>query len=386
VHLGQLVLRNAARSPLRTSMTVLTVAIMLTAFVFPRTLVVAQRQQVDETPNDRVLVLPRRGWRSGLPRRYVDEVRATPGVRQALGVRQAGLKLPGKENVFFGSQALDAEPFIAMHYELVAPPEQKQAFLADQASMFVGQELAREQGWKLGDRVVFQSRLAPGEWALTVAGIFQSMRGEWAKRQLWMHYDQLNRALPLDDRDRLGFITAQIFEPNQGSAIARALDLHFDASPVRTLTMEDRVLTAANVGRIGAVLNALDVVSYLILVVVLAILTNTLSLNVHERTREFGVLRAIGFSPKHLYLLVLGEAAVLGLVGAAMGLALTYPLLEGLIGPYLQEELSFPATKVPWRVALGAAAAGVTLAMLAAGLPAARLGRLEVRDALGRVV
>ncbi|HWO11563.1 MAG TPA: ABC transporter permease, partial [Polyangiaceae bacterium] len=134
-----------------------------------------------------------------------------------------------------------------------------------------------------------------------------------------------------------------------------------------------------------AVLAALDLVSYLILVVVLAILTNTLSLNVRERTHEFGVLRAIGFGPKHLYLLVFGEAAVLGLAGAAAGLALTYPLLEGLIGPYLQEALQFPPTDVPWQVALGAAAASVTLAMIAAGLPAVHLGRLEVREALGRV-
>jgi putative ABC transport system permease protein len=385
VHLGQLMLRNAARSPLRTSMTVLTVAIMLTAFVFPRTLVEAQRQQVRETPNDRVLVLPRRGWRGGLPRRYVDEVRATEGVRQALGSRWAGLKLPGKEELFFQSQALDVEPFIAMHHELVAPEAQKQAFVADQASMFVGIELAREQGWKVGDRLVFQSRAFPGEWALTVAGIYESVRGEWAKRSLWMHYDQLNRAVPLDERDKVQFITAQLIEPNEGGRIAKALDVHFDASPVRTLTMEDRVLTAANVGRIGAVLTALDFVSYLILLVVLAILTNTLTLNVRERTREFGVLRAIGFAPKHLYLLVLGEAAVLGLAGALLGLALAYPLLEGLIGPYLQEALNFPATKVHWQVALGAAVAGVTLAMLAAALPAARLGRIEVREALGRV-
>ncbi len=366
-------------------MTVLTVAIMLTAFVFPRSLVHAQRRQVQETPNDRVLVLPKRGWRGGLPRRYTDEVRATEGVRQALGARWAGLKLPGKEDVFFAAQALDVEPFIAMHYELVAPEAQKQAFVADPASIFVGRDLARERGWNVGDRIVFQSRAFPGEWALTVAGIYDSTRGEWAKRSLWMHYDELNRALPLDERDKLQFITAQIYEPNQGGRIAKALDLHFDASPVRTLTMEDRVLTAANVGRIGAVLTALDVVSYLILLVVLAILTNTLSLNVRERTREFGVLRAIGFSPKHLYLLVVGEAAVLGLVGAGLGLALTYPLLEGLVSPYLQETLQFPATQVPFQVALGAALAGVALAMLAAALPAARLGRLEVRDALGRV-
>jgi hypothetical protein len=47
----------------------------------------------------------------------------------------------------------------------------------------VGRQLAREQGWKVGDRIVFQSRAFPGEWALTIAGTFEANRGEWAKCQ-----------------------------------------------------------------------------------------------------------------------------------------------------------------------------------------------------------
>jgi putative ABC transport system permease protein len=385
VRLGQLVTRNAARSPVRTSMTVIAVAIMLVGFVFPRTLVEAQQQQVRETPNDRVMTVSKRGWRVALPLRYAAEVRATTGVRSALGSRWAGLKLPGKERVFFASEALEAEPFIAMSHELVADEAQKQAFVADAASVLVSRDLAREQGWQVNTRIVFQSRALPGEWALTVAGICDSDRAEWGKRWVWMHYEQLNRALPIEERDKLTYIAAEIVEPNQGGRIAREVDRRFEASPVPTLSMEDRVLMAASVGRFGALINALDFVSYVMLVVVLAILANTLSLNVRERTREFGVLRAIGFGPEHLVLLVLGEAAVLGFVGAALGLALSYPLLEGLVGPYLQEELQFPAMQVPWRVALGATLAGVALALLAAVLPALRLARLEVHQALGKV-
>ncbi|HWO12973.1 MAG TPA: ABC transporter permease, partial [Polyangiaceae bacterium] len=237
----------------------------------------------------------------------------------------------------------------------------------------------------LGDRLVFQSWQYPGEWELTVSCIFEAVGGEWAKRSLYVHYDFLNRSLPGNEKDQLILVSAEIFEPNQGGRIARAIDMHFDAAPIRTLSMEDRVLSAANVGRIGAILSALDYVSYLILFVVLAILLNTLTLNVRERTREFGVLRAMGFGPAHLYGLVLGEAAVLGCVGSGLGLALTYPLIEGLIGPFLQENLNFPPTVVPLRVASTAFLAGIVLAVLAAWFPALRIGRLEVRDALGRV-
>ena len=59
-------------------------------------------------------------------------------------------------------------------------------------------------------------------------------------------------------------------------------------------------------------------------------------------------------------------------------------LLERLVGPYLQENLNFPQIRLPLQVTLTAAAAGVALALIAAWIPAVRLGRLEVREALGR--
>jgi len=68
------------------------------------------------------------------------------------------------------------------------------------------------------------------------------------------------------------------------------------------------------------ILTALDVVSYLILAVVMSIVGNTLAMSVRERTHEFGVMRAIGFGSRQLGLLVLVEAALLGCLGAGLGL------------------------------------------------------------------
>ena len=354
MHLGQLALRNVVRSPFRMLMTVITVGVMLTAFMLPRTLVDAQEQALRDAPTNRVLTLPRRGWTGSLPLRYAEEIRSAPGIADAVGLMWAGFKLPAKENFFFASNAVEARPFIAMHFELVAPEAEKQAFVADDSSAIVSRDLAKELGWKVGDRVVFQHRQYPGDWAVTIACIYDAVGGEWAKRSLWVHYEFLNRALPLEQRDKLAFVSAKVAEPDQASRVAKELDRHFDAEAVPTTTMEDRVLTAVNVGRIGAVLAALDLVSYLILVVVLSILLNTLTLNVRERAHEFGVMRAIGFGPKHLYLLVLGEAAVLGLAGGLAGLAFSYPLLEGLVGPVLQERLQFQELEVPLRVSLSA--------------------------------
>jgi putative ABC transport system permease protein len=117
----------------------------------------------------------------------------------------------------------------------------------------------------------------------------------------------------------------------------------------------------------------------------MSIVGNTLAMNVRERTHEYGVMRAIGFGPHHLGLLVLAEATLLGLLGAAIGLSLSYPLFENLVSHALQDRMSFPPIVIHRRVAWLAVALGVGLSVLAAALPVYRVAQLRVTDALRRL-
>lgn len=385
MHSSLLVVRNLRRSPLRSGVTVLTVAILLCAFVFPRSLVEAQDEQIRQTPNNRVVTRPKLGWTGSLPVRYGDAIRELPGVKQACGSVWAGLKVPGKDDVFFGSFGIEAEPFIAMHDEIEAPEEQKRAWLADERGAFVSVAVAQQFGWKLGDRVTFESRQHPGKWEANISAIFRSTREGFGERMVWLHWEFLNRGLPAERQDLLGMISAEIHEPNQGGRIAGAIDANFASSPFQTLSLEDKVLTAANIGRFRAVLDAMDVVSYLILGIVMSIVGNTLAMNVRERTQEYGVMRAIGFSPGYLAWLVIGEAALLGLLGAVAGLLLSIPVVEGLVSRALREAFQFPPIEVGWRVAVAALVMVLGLSVVAAAMPVLRLSRMRVTEALRRV-
>lgn len=383
--LGWLVVRNFWRSPVRSGTTVLTVAIMLAAFIFPRALVEAREEEVRQAPNDRVNVRPREGFTGTLPLHYAEQIRGLPGVRRVAASRSASLRLPGKERTFFQSRASEMEPFLALVDEIELPPEQEQAFLADERSAMVSQALAAELGWKLGDRVVFESREFSGQWAVTIAGIFRSVREGYGKRTVWIHYHFFNRSLPKQEQDRVSWIATQIFEPNQGGSIAQAIDAHFDAAQPQTLSLEDRVAAQANLGTFSAVTTALDVVSYLILAVVMSIVGNTLAMNVRERSYEYGVMRAIGFGSRHIGLLVLAEAALFGLFGAAVGLAISYPLFENVVSRALQDARNFPPIVIHQRVAWLAVALGLGLSVLAAAVPVYRVAQLRVTEALRRL-
>ncbi len=384
--LSRLVFRNVRRAPLRTSMTVLTVAVMLAAFIFPRSLVEAQEEQIRQTPNDRVVVRSIMGWGRTIPLGYSEVIGQLAGIRRSCGSRWAGLRAPGKPNVFFQSYGVEAPPCVAMHSEMELPEAHKQAFLADEHGALLSAGLAQALGVSVGGRAVFDNEQFPGTWEVNVSGIFESTREGWGERTIWIHYEHLNRALPPNEQDKLGMISAQIDEPNHGARLAAEIDERFADSQFETLTLEDQVLTASSIGRFRALLDALDLVSYLILGVVMSMVSNTIAMNVRERTREYGVMRAMGFTPAHVVSLVLGEAVLIGFAGGLLGLGISYPLFEGVVSRALQEAMQFPPVVVPPRVAGAAVALGAGLSALAAGLPAYRVSQLGVTQSLRRVV
>lgn len=383
--LVRLTVRNAGRAPVRAGMTVVAVAITLVAFVLLRTLSKGWTDRIEQTPNNRVVARHKIGWAASLPVRYTDVVRKMPGVVRALGGSWAGLKLPGNDSVFFQSFAVDARDFADMHYELSAPAEQKEAFVANRRGALVGFELAEERGWKVGDQLHFESREYPGSWVIEVSAIVKSTRAGFGQRALWMHWEYLNETLPAEARDRVSMIAAQIQDPAEGARIAKAIDIHFDSENEQTFTQEDKALNTAIVGRFGAMLSAMNVVSLLVLGVIVLILGNTIAMSTRERTREFGTLRAIGFMPAHLAAFVIGEAAALGLVSGALGLALGYPLVQGPLSRYLEEEMRVAPLRVGTADALASLLLGVLLGAVAAGLPALRTARLSVTQSLSHV-
>jgi putative ABC transport system permease protein len=109
---------------------------------------------------------------------------------------------------------------------------------------------------------------------------------------------------------------------------------------------------------------------------------NTLSMSVIERTREIGVLRALGSTRWQIRRTITDESLVIALIGAVMGIAigagLGYALLKGL-------SFGIPGVtyRAPVATMIGVAIAAVILGLIAAVLPARRAARLDVVEALG---
>jgi putative ABC transport system permease protein len=383
--LVRLTVRNAGRAPVRGGLTVIAVAVTLVAFLLLQTLSAGWTDRIKQTPNDRIIVRHKIGMAGTLPVRYLDVVRQLPGVQRVVGAAWVGFQLPADNNLLFQSVAIDPREFVDMHSELVAPAEQKEAFIANRHGALVSAELARERGWKVGDTLNFTTPDLPSLWPLTLSGIVTSTRVGFGQRALWMHYEYYNeKVLPID-KDRVSMIVAQVDDPTHSASMAKAIDIHFDTENDPTFTQDDKALNTAIVGRFGAMLGAINLISLLVLGVVVLILGNTIAMSTRERTREYGTLRALGFTPLHLASFVLGEAATIGLIGGATGLLLAYPLVQGPFSRYLEEEMRVAPLRIASGDALEALALGMLLGLVAAGLPALRAAKLEVTASLSHV-
>jgi putative ABC transport system permease protein len=108
-------------------------------------------------------------------------------------------------------------------------------------------------------------------------------------------------------------------------------------------------------------------------------------MTVTERTQEYATLRALGFEPHVIGLLVLGESVLVTSIGTALGLACGLPLLSG-IGDFIETNVGklFPTFRVqPGAIAL-AIAVSIGFGALSAIVPALRAARTPVANALRR--
>jgi putative ABC transport system permease protein len=156
------------------------------------------------------------------------------------------------------------------------------------------------------------------------------------------------------------------------AALERQLKAFPDAKVQTKSEFVDNQISGLN-----AILNVLFVLLALSVVVSLFGIVNTLVLTVYERTREIGMLRAIGMTRWQTGMMILGESVITALMGGVIGIVL------GLVlGGLLAARIDFIVFALPWKQVIIFALAAVIVGVVAAIFPARRAGKLNVLEAL----
>jgi putative ABC transport system permease protein len=196
--------------------------------------------------------------------------------------------------------------------------------------------------------------------------------------KLFMRIEDLQRVAGVEGQTSLFALKLQSSQPYQVDRELDQLETHFKQYGPQTLaTYKDQQSSRQAIDILTLMLNAMVVI---IGVVGLAGITNTLIINLTERRREFGILRALGATAAHLIRLVMAEALGIAFAGCVAGIAIGYPLARYLVhltGTQLfalDFSLGLPTIAATVLVALAATAAIST----GPGLIAARIRPITV--------
>jgi len=380
--------KNMFRRKGRTILTVIGVMVAILIFTLIQTVVWAFNAGAEAAAKDRLATRHKVSITMQLPKTYIDQVRAVPGIKAATWANWFGAKDPKKRTEFFAGFAADHNTWFDVMDEMSVEPAALEEWKKTPNGTILGDVLAKTLQVKVGDRLMIHSDIYPGDWEFKVVGIYKPLRKTVDRNSMVFRWDYLNNDPRADfSHDTIGWVMSRIDDPKRSAAISKQIDKIFEERDDQTVTMSERAFQLSFLGGFSALLFAFKVVSWIIMLIMALILANTIAMSVRERTHEYGVLRAVGFQPGHVLGFIVAESALVGLVGGMLGAGFSWLLVNKMLGPAVEENMGgfFPYFTAPGTVLLAGLGFAALLGLLAGLIPGVLASRLKVTDALRRI-
>jgi putative ABC transport system permease protein len=377
----KLVLRNALRHKLRTALTVLGLVVAILSFGLLQTVVGAWYAGADSAAPTRLVTRNAISLVFPLPISYRDKIRAVDGVR-AVSYENwfAGVYQDPKN--FFPQFAVEPRTYFDMYPDYRVPPDDFAAFLRDRKGAVIGRKLADTHRLKVGDVMPLRGTIFPGTWEFTVRAIYEGAEAKTDTSQMFFHWDYLNESVKKRSRgraDQVGIFLVDVLDADRAAEVSHAIDALFKNSLAETLTETERAFQIGFVKQTEALVVAIRLVSYVVIVIILAVMANTMAMTARERLAEYATLKALGFAPAYVAALILGESVAIAAIGAAIGLALTFP-----VGDWFAAQVGtlFPVFEVSGQTVALQVACALGVGVLAAIVPGRRAATVKIVDGL----
>lgn len=380
----KLILKNAFRSKLRSSLTIVGLSLAIIAFGFLRTVVEAWYAGVEASSASRLVTRNSISLIFRLPIAYKEKIRQIEGVEfVSYGQWFGGIYIEQKN--FFANFAIEPKTYLELYPEYILSDEQKKAFLRDRKGAVAGQKLVERFGWRLGDNITLKGTIYPGNWEFVLLGVYKGRDKTTDESQFFFHWDYLNeivrKTAPVM-ADQAGFYLVGVKDPRFAGIVSEKIDRQFKNSLAETLTETERSFQLSFIYMTEAILIVIQLVSLIVIIIILAVVANTMAMSVRERLTEFAVFKTIGFGGGRIVLLIFGESLIITSIGCILGILCTFPAANAFAS-----EMSnyFPVFIITKETICLDIAVSFLIGIIAASLPALRATRVQIAENLMRV-
>jgi len=255
-----------------------------------------------------------------IPIYYREKIQAIPGVRQVMVWQWFGGTYKDNRDPKnqFPRFASEPDRLFQVRGEYQMPDDQKLAFQRERTGCVVSRALADTLNFKLVDRITLVGDVFPVTLELKLVGIFDEPDQMGI---LYFKRDYLRESLGAGNaqQDMVGAFQIQAESAADVPRIADAIDRQFETSPFPTKTESEKAFQLSFASFLGNLKLFIMAICGAVTFTILLVSGNTISMAVRERIREVGILKTLGFTPGAILGIVLGESAVISLVGGAIG-------------------------------------------------------------------
>ena len=370
------------RSRTRTLLTLLSVVAAFLLFGMLDSVRVAFSSGGSVEGANRLVVASRLSITQSLPIRLETQIRQVSGVRDVTyGMWFGGIYQDPKN--FFHNFSV-APNYFDVYRELQIDPAQLQDWQQTRTGAIVGETLAKQFGWKIGDTIPLQATIFPrggsNDWPLELKGIYRSKDRALAaneERQLmmnWKYFDESNDYI----KNQVSWYTVTLDNPEQSSRVAQAIDAISANSDHETKTQTESAFQQAFVKQFADIGMIVTSIMGAVFFTLLLLTGNTMAQAVRERVPELATLKTLGFKDSTVLTLVMVESVLLIGLGGLIGMGLAALILPA-ISPKSMGMLPPHVPTPTWLVGIVLI---LVIGIVVGLLPALRAKRLKIVDAL----
>jgi len=378
----KLIIKNIFRHKLRTTLTIIGLAVAVTAFGLIQTAVSSWNSGVEASQVDRLVTRDAVTIINPLPYSYLEKIKQVPGVEEVTYMNWFGGTYIDQSH-FFARMAVDPTTVFDVYPEYLISKKELDDFQQEGDACVVGSALAKQYNFKLGDIITLNGDIYPGRWEFIVRGIYTPKFKSTDATQFFFQWNYLNEKVKQDfptRGDQVGWLIERIDKRADPGIVSKSIDALFANSPAETKTETERAFQQSFVSSSSAIINGMQYMSFIIVGIIMLVLGNTMIMSARERTREYAVLKALGFSAKHLIGLILGESLIISAIGGGLGIFLTFGAVNGM-GDSIPRSF-FPVFEVEPKNLILAVIAVLVVGIAAAVFPIRRALTTRIADGL----